>query len=294
MAMKRIDYVPMAGRPALTLPGKARVAAFCVVNVEEWSLDAPIPRPVITPPAGGPGPVPDIPNWAWHEYGMRVGFWRIKTVLDRHGVKATVALNGSVCRSYPQIIEASLAAGWELMGHGLVQTPLNRVEDERATIRETIRLIRETSGKAPRGWLGPGLIETWETPDLLAEEGIEYCCDWALDDQPQELRVKGGRRLVAIPYTLEVNDSPLFMIQHHPPQEFLRRATEQFDTLYAEGRESARVMAIALHPYLMGVPHRIRYLEAALQHIRRHQDVLFWTGSEILDWYLAGAGQGSA
>jgi len=287
---KRIEYVPMAGRPALTLPGNARVAVFCVVNVEEWELEAPIPRPVLTPPAGGPGPVPDVPNWAWHEYGMRVGFWRIKAVLDRHGVKATVALNGSVCRSYPQIVEAALAEGWELMGHGLVQTPLNRVEDERATIRETIRMIREASGKPPRGWLGPGLVETWETPDLLAEEGIEYCCDWVLDDQPQELRVAGGRRLVAIPYTLEVNDSPLFMIQHQPPQEFLRRATEQFDTLYAEGRESARVMAIALHPYLMGVPHRVRYLEAALQHIRRHQDVLFWTGSEILDWYLAGAG----
>jgi len=289
--MKRIEYVPMAGRPALTLPGKARVAVFCVVNVEEWPLDAPIPRPVITPPAGGPGPVPDVPNWAWHEYGMRVGFWRIKAVLERHGVKTTVALNASVCRSYPPIVEASLAAGWELMGHGVVQTPLNRVEDERATIRETIRLIREASGKPPRGWLGPGLIETWETPDLLAEEGIEYCCDWALDDQPQELLVTGGRRLVAIPYTLEVNDSPLFMIQHHPPQEFLRRATEQFDTLYAEGEGSGRVMAIALHPYLMGVPHRIRYLEAALGHIRRHPGVLFWTGSEILDWYLAGAGR---
>lgn len=287
---KRIEYLPLPGRPALTLPGKARVAVFCVVNVEEWPLDAPIPRPVITPPAGGPGPVPDVPNWAWHEYGMRVGFWRIKAVLDRHGVRATVALNGSVCRSYPSIIEASLAAGWELMGHGVVQTPLHRVEDEQATIRETIRLLREASGKPPRGWLGPGLVETWATPDLLAEEGIEYCCDWALDDQPQELRVAGGRRLVAVPYTLEVNDSPLFMIQHQPPQEFLRRATEQFDTLYAEGRESARVMAIALHPYLMGVPHRIRYLEAALQHIRRHQGVLFWTGSEILDWYLAGAG----
>lgn len=291
MTQNRCDYLPMPGRPPLRLPGGARVVVFSMVAVEEWELAAPIPRPVLTPPAGGPGPVPDIPNWSWHEYGMRVGFWRIKDVLDRHGVPATVALNASVCRSYPQIVQASLAAGWELMGHGLVQKPLTRVEDERSTIRETIRIIREASGKAPRGWVGPGLIETWETPDLLAEEGIEYCCDWVLDDQPQELRVRSGR-LVVIPYTLDVNDSPLFMVQHQPPQEFLRRATEQFDTLYAEGQESARVMAIGLHPYLTGVPHRIRYLDLALQHIRRHSDVLFWTGAEILDWYLAHSASG--
>lgn len=291
MTLKRCAYLPMPGRPALRLPGGARLAVFCLIAVEEWELEAPIPRPVLTPPGGGAGPVPDIPNWSWHEYGMRAGFWRIKASLDRHGVRGTVALNAAVCRSYPQIVEASLAAGWELMGHGLTQKALNRVEDERATIRETLRLIREASGKSPRGWVGPGLVETWETADLLAEEGIEYCCDWVLDDQPQEIQVRGGRRLVAIPYTLEVNDSPLFMVQHQPPQEFLRRATEQFDTLYAEGQESARVMAIGLHPYLMGVPHRIRYLDLALEHIRRHPDVLFWTGAEILDWYLAGAGR---
>lgn len=291
MTLERCDYLPLPGRPALRLPGGARVAVFCMVALEEWELEAPIPRPALTPPGGGPGPVPDIPNWAWHEYGMRAGFWRIKAVLDRHGIRATAALNAAVCRSYPQIVQAALASGWELMGHGLTQKPLNRVEDERATIGETIRLIREASGKQPRGWIGPGLVETWETPDLLAEEGIEYCCDWVLDDQPQELRVRGGRRLVAIPYTLEVNDSPLFMIQHQPPQEFLRRATEQFDILYAEGEESARIMPIGLHPYLMGVPHRIRYLDLALQHIRRHPDVLFWTGAEILDWYLGSAGR---
>lgn len=288
MTPKRSPYVPMPGRPVLRLPGGARLVVFCLVAVEEWEIEAPIPRPVLTPPGGDPGPVPDIPNWSWHEYGMRVGFWRIKDVLDRHGVRVTVALNAQVCRSYPQIVQASLAAGWELMGHGLTQKALNRVEDERATIRETVRLIREATGKAPRGWVGPGLVETWETADLLAEEGIEYCCDWVLDDQPTEIQVRGGRRLVAIPYTLELNDSPLFMIQHQPPQEFLRSATEQFNTLYAEGHESARVMALGLHPYLMGVPHRIRYLDLALQHFQRHSDVLFWTGAEILDWYLAG------
>jgi peptidoglycan/xylan/chitin deacetylase (PgdA/CDA1 family) len=258
---------------------------FVVVNVEEWALDAPIPRPVIPPPAGGPPPVPDVPNWAWHEYGMRVGFWRLKEVLDRHRVTATMALNASVALTYPPIVAAARGAGWEIMGHNFIQRALNREPDERAAIRRTIETIRDATGRAPRGWLGPGLVETWDTPDLLAEAGFEYVCDWTLDDQPADLDVKRGR-LVAVPYTLELNDSPLFAVQHAPGEEFLRRVTAQFDRLYAEGEANARIMPIALHPYLMGVPHRIGLLDAALAHIERHDRVVFWTGEQILDWYV--------
>ncbi len=275
----------MTRRP-LALPGGARVAVFVVVNVEQWALDAPIPRPVLPPPAGGPSPVPDVPNWSWHEYGMRVGFWRLKSVLDRYGVTATLALNALVARTYPPIVEAAVASGWELMGHGLVQRALNREPDERAAIRATIETIRAATGRAPRGWLGPGLVETWETPDLLAEEGIEYVCDWVVDDQPAEVAVARGR-LVAVPYTLELNDSPLFAVQHAPGEEFVRRATAQFATLHAEGRTNARIMPIALHPYLMGVPHRIGLLDRVLEAIRLHEGVVFWTGAQILDWYQA-------
>ena len=227
-----------------------------------------------------------MPNWAWHEYGMRVGFWRIKDVLDRHGVRATMALNASVTRSYPPIVEAARAAGWEIMGHGVIQRALSREPDERATIRQTVTMIREATGRAPRGWLGPGLVETWQTPDLLVEEGIDYVCDWVLDDQPTDLAVARGR-LTTVPYTVELNDSPLFAVQHAPGEEFVRRATAQFDTLHAEGATNSRIMPIALHPYLMGVPHRIGLLDRALAHIRRHDGVLFWTGEQILDWYRA-------
>jgi peptidoglycan/xylan/chitin deacetylase (PgdA/CDA1 family) len=258
--------------------------------VEEWAFDAPIPRPMVPPPAGGPGPVPDVPNWAWHEYGMRVGFWRLKACLERHaGPAVTVALNAHVCRSYPAIVKAGMDAGWEIMGHGVVQRPLTREPDEAAAIRQTIALIREATGRAPRGWLGPGLAETPATPDLLAEAGIEYCCDWLLDDQPTEIRVRKGR-LVSVPYTLELNDVPLFVLQHQPPQELVRRLRDTLEVLYAEGAEAPRVMPIALHPYLMGVAHRLGALDQALAHLRAHPGVVFWRGGEILDWYLDQAG----
>jgi peptidoglycan/xylan/chitin deacetylase (PgdA/CDA1 family) len=281
----RVPYHPITERPPMLLPGGARVAVFIVVNVEEWPLDQPIPRPVMPPPGGGPGPVPDVPNWSWHEYGMRVGFWRIKELLDGHGIRATLALNASVTISYPQIVRASREAGWEIMGHGFVQRALNQEANERGVIRKTIQVIRDATGRAPRGWLGPGLAETAHTADILAEAGIEYVCDWVVDDQPQAMRVRAGR-MVAVPYTLELNDSPLFAVQHAPGEEFVRRGTAQFDTLYAEGATNARVMPIALHPYLIGVPHRIGLLRQVLAYIRGHADVLFWTGEQILEWYL--------
>ena len=280
----RITYDPIAARRPLALPGGARVAVFVVVNVEEWPLEEPIPRPIIPPPAGGPPPVPDVPNWSWHEYGMRVGFWRIKALLDRHGVRATVALNASVARTYPPIVGATMASGWEIMGHGFTQRALSRELDERSVIRQTIEAIREATGRTPRGWLGPGLVETRETPDLLAEEGIEYVCDWCNDDLPYEMKVKQGR-LVSIPYTLELNDIPIYAVQHHRSPEIFERARDQFDTLYAESKENARVMAISTHPYITGVPHRIKYFDKIFDYIKQHEGVWFCTGSQILDWY---------
>jgi peptidoglycan/xylan/chitin deacetylase (PgdA/CDA1 family) len=286
-APERVPYRSIVDRPALAPPDGARVLVFCVVNVEEWLFDAPIPRPAVPPPAGGPGPVPDVPNWAWHEYGMRVGFWRLLSCLRRHaGSGVTVALNAHVCRAYPSIVQAAVDAGWEIMGHGVVQRPMTREPDEAAAIRETVALIRDATGRAPRGWLGPGLAETPDTPDRLVEAGIEYCCDWLLDDQPTDIRVRAGR-LVSVPYTVELNDVPLFVLQHHAPDELVRRVRDTVEVLRAEGETSPRVMAIGLHPYLMGVPHRIGYLDRALAHLAAQPGVVFWRGGQILDWYLA-------
>jgi peptidoglycan/xylan/chitin deacetylase (PgdA/CDA1 family) len=254
-----------------------------VVNVEHWNIERPMPRSVLPPPHGVTV-VPDIPNWSWHEYGLRIGFWRIKQLLDQHKIRATLALNASVCAEYPQIIAGAQASGWEFMGHGFTQIAAQSIENEIGMINETLSTIQSITGRAPRGWLGPGLQETWETPDLLSQCGVEYVCDFVADDQPFELSTFSSP-LLALPYTLEINDSPLFMVQYHQAEEFFNRARDQFDRLYQEGAESARIMTIALHPHLMGVPHRIKYLEMVYEYINSHDKVLHWTGSEILDWY---------
>ena len=279
----RLPYVPIHKRPPLRLPGDARVAVWTIVNVENWSPTGAMPRAVLPPPMGQPL-LPDVPNWAWHEYGMRVGFWRFLDVLGSRKLKATFAVNGTACSLYREACEAARDAGWDFMGHGFVQKPMHRVEDQRAAIADTIAAIKDFTGKPPRGWESPGLTETDETLDLLAEAGIEYVADWVLDEQPVSLKTRVGE-IVSVPYTVEVNDVVISAVQQHRSDEILRRGRDQFDRLYLEGAKAPRVMAISIHPYLTGVPHRIKYLEMLYDHILGHTGVVMWTGAEILDWY---------
>ena len=285
LPQERIAYSPINARPRLELPGGARLAVWVIVNVEEWNPRETMPRTVLTPPAGG-SPMPDIPNWAWHEYGNRVGFWRFVEVLDYFKIRAALAINGSAIQAYEPIARAALERGWEFIGHGFGQKNMQKVPDEREDIAKTTAIIHQFTKQKPRGWLGPGLTETWETPDVLAEEGYDYVCDWVLDDQPVVLKTRGGT-IVNVPYTQECNDVAMMLIQHHTAAEYRNRAVDQFEQLYADARESARIMALVVHPYIMGVPHRLRYFREVLEHIRTRSDVLFWTGEQILDWYLS-------
>ena len=279
----RIPYQSIHKRPALKLPNDARVAVWTIVNVENWNPRAPMPRTVIPPPMGQPL-LPDVPNWAWHEYGMRVGFWRFVDALGSRNLKATFAINGSVCRMYEEACAAARDAGWDFMGHGFEQRPMHKVDDQRKAIVDTINAIKDFTGKPPRGWESPGMTETDETIDILAEEGIEYVADWVLDEQPFPIKTRTGN-IVSVPYTVEVNDVVISAVQQHPSDEILRRGRDHFDRLYLDGAKSPRVMAISIHPYLTGAPHRIKYLEALYDYILGHEGVVMWTGAEILDWY---------
>ena len=260
------------------------MAVWVIVNIEEWNPLEAMPRTVLTPPAGG-SPMPDIPNWAWHEYGNRVGFWRLLDVFDELNIPAVLAINGSAIRSYEPISRAALDRGWEFMGHGFSQKNMQKVENEREDIVKTREAIRAFAGRPPRGWLGPGLTETWETPDLLVEEGFDYVADWVLDDQPVRLKTR-SKPIVNVPYTQECNDVAMMLIQHHAAAEYRNRAIDQFDQIYRDSSHSARIMALVVHPYIMGVPHRLRYFREALEHMRGRSDVLFWTGERIHDWYV--------
>ncbi|OVZ61010.1 polysaccharide deacetylase [Pigmentiphaga sp. NML080357] len=288
--LARAPYQSIVRRPRLTLPGDARVVLWNIVNVEVWEPTAAMPRAVLSPPMGAPM-LPDVPNWAWHEYGMRVGFWRILDALRARSMPASFALNGAAIPRYEEVCTAARDAGWEFMGHGLVQRPMHKVEDQRAAIRETIDEIQRFTGKAPRGWESPGLTETDDTVDYLAECGIEYVADWVLDDQPVRLRSSKGP-MTSIPYTVELNDVVISAVQQHPSDEMLRRGKAHFDRLYQDSADTPRIMAISVHPYLSGVPHRIGYLEQLYDHVLSHEGVLVWTGEQILDWFNAQQPEG--
>lgn len=285
----RLAYRAAIDRPRIRLPEGKHVAVWPVVNVEHWLIDNPMPRQILVAPTGAPL-LPDIANWGWHEYGMRVGFWRFLDMFEKRGIRPTLSINGSVCEAYPRIAHAAHAAGWEFMGHGFHQVPTHRIEDEPAMIGRTVETIRRFTGASPRGWLGPGLTETLDTPDHLKAAGIAYVGDWVVDDRPCRLATAHGP-LVTLPYSVELNDVPLLAIQHHRADEFVERALAQAERLASEAAgegplSGAKVMGFAIHPYITGVPHRIAMLERLLDALLARPDVLFWQGGDILDWYL--------
>jgi allantoinase len=281
----RAPYSAIVDRPPLRLPGGARVVVWTIVNLEVWDIARPMARQVLPPPTGQ-SLLPDVPNWSWHEYGMRVGVWRFFKLYERLGIRPTLSINARVCLDYERVAAQARDAGWEFMGHGYEQMPIHKVEDQRDMVHRSLDLLERFCGKRPVGWLGPGLTQTPETPEILAEAGVRYIGDWLWDDEPAEIATANGP-LVTLPYTAELNDIPAMIVQHHESPYWLTRCRDAFDRLYAEGEERAKVMAIAIHPYLSGQPHRIRYLEEVYNHINRHPGVLHWNGAEILDWYRA-------
>jgi len=230
--------------------------------------------------------LPDVPNWGWHEYGMRVGFWRIKRMLDALKITPTVTLNARVCETYPAVVRACIEAGWELNAHGYDQVPMHKLEDQKAVIDKSVAIIAKFWGRSPRGWFGPGLTQTFDTLDYLSAAGIEYIGDWVLDDEPVTLKTTHGS-VVALPYNFELHDIVMMALQHHPSEMMYRRALDHFTCLYEESAERAKIMAIACHPYLSGVPHRIGHVQRTFEEILSRDGVVAWDGSKILDWYLA-------
>ncbi len=284
---ERCEFSAIVDRPPLRLPGGARLVLWSIVNYEVWDIGRPMARQVLPAPTGAPL-LPDVPNWSWHEYGMRVGAWRFFDLFGRLGIRPTLATNARVCEDYPRVAEQAQRQGWEFMGHAYDQAPIHKSEDQAGMINRSLEIIERFTGTRPVGWLGPGLTQTYETPELLVQAGIKYIGDWVYDDEPTVIRTAHGP-LVTLPYTVELNDIPMMIVQHHESDYLLKRAIDQFDRLYQEGKDRAKIMALAIHPYISGQPHRIKYLEAIYDYVNRFEGVLHWNGVEILDWYRSVA-----
>ncbi|MEA2248250.1 MAG: allantoinase [Solirubrobacteraceae bacterium] len=278
------SYSPIVDRPKIEWPDGKRLAFWIGLNIEHYEVD----KPSTSLFPGTVGLVPDPLNYGWRDYGPRVGVWRMMEALDRLGMPASVMLNSDVCRSYPRIVEEGVKRGWAWIAHGknnsIFQSGMTP-DDERAYLADVVGTIETATGTRPKGWLGPALTETMQTPEILAELGLTYVCDWCCDDQPFSLDVQSGPML-SLPYSIEVNDIPLFVGKSLSGEDFYRIVVDQFEVLYAEAESSGRVMSLGLHPFVVGLPFRHPYLVRALEYILGHDGVWATTSDEIADWYL--------
>ena len=281
---ERLAFSAIVDRKPLPLPNGAKLIVWPVVNIEEWDISRPMPR-TVSPPPGGVAQVPDLPNWTWHEYGMRVGFWRILKAFEDLGIKPTMSINAKVCETRPRVAQAALDAGWEFMAHCYEQMAIQKVVDQKAMIEQSIEVLTRFTGKKPEGWLGPGRGQTFITLDLIKEAGFKWFGDWVLDEVPQYVKTAHGT-LVSIPYSIELNDIGIMISANQTSDAMLKRTKDSFDCLCEEAQEQgARILTFGIHPYISGVPHRIKYLREMLQYLSSHEGVVFWNGSQIYDWF---------
>ncbi|AMS45274.1 polysaccharide deacetylase (plasmid) [Aminobacter sp. Y103A] len=276
------NYSPILDRPPFKLPNNARVAFYVGVNIEHYEIDKPSMS--ITPATAHL--VPDALNYGWRDYGPRVGVWRMIEALDKVKMRASVLLNSDACERYPQIIKAGLERDWTWIAHGknnsILQTGMT-ADEERSYLEDVVSTITKATGKAVKGWMGPALSETFETASIIRDLGLSYVLDWCADDQPFLLNVDG---VVSVPYSVEINDGIMFVGKALPGEQFYQMVVDQFDQLYKEGKDSARVMALCLHPFIINQPFRQKYLEKALEYIAGHDGVWLTTSDDIAEHYI--------
>lgn len=274
----RADYLPIIDRPIIRWPNNARVAFWVAPNIE-WHEYTPLTAPT----------QPDVPRYSYRDYGNRVGFWRMLEVTDKHDIRCCVCLNAGMLDHCPEIRDAMVERNWDYMAHGLYNTrpitPLT-IDQERAYWQDVVATVKRHTGKQLKGRLGAGGGNTLNTPDLMAEAGLLYHCDWVMDDQPYPLKVKNGARFIHVPYSFQINDASV-PGQGRDAAYYCQMIKDQFDVLYQEGATNGTVMCLVLHPYWIGRPHRARYLDEALAYIKSHDAVWFTTADDIADYYLA-------
>ena len=284
----RVTYSPIIDRPAIKWPNGARVALWVAPNVEFYEYTPEYDGIRETWPRVRNQLYPDAREYSFRDYGNRVGFWRMLEVMDKNNIRCCVSLNLAVIEHFPEIRDAMVERNWDYMSHGIYNTRfVYRLDEwqERRWLQDNIETLKRHTGKQLKGMLGPAISGNPATPDLMAEVGLIYHTDWLHDDQPVPIKVKSGK-LVSVPYSIELNDVSIFG-QHYEGEYYVQICKDQFDLLYKEGAESGRVMCIPLHPFLIGQPHRAKYLDEVLQYIMSHDGVWQTTADEIAEYYIA-------
>ncbi|MCD0504266.1 polysaccharide deacetylase family protein [Bordetella petrii] len=269
-AHDRFDYSAIHRRPDYSWPQGARLAVYLGFNIEHFAFGDGLGARL-----GASFGEPDVLNYSWREYGNRVGAWRCLELFDALGLPAGVIANTAILDHCPELIEACLARGDELIAHGhtnAVHQGAYPEAAERALLEYCARRFEQAAGTRPTGWLSPWIAESRLTPDLLSETGYRYTLNWCHDDQPTLLRTRSGARLWSVPYPQEVNDIPMIVARQMDAKDFAQLIIDNFDEMLDQARRQPLVMGIALHPYLVGQPYRLRHLRRALAHIALHRD----------------------
>ena len=279
----RYDYSAITDRPDFDWPGRKRLAVYLGLNLEHFAFGQGLGAEL----APG-GPQPDVLNYAWRDYGNRVGAWRMLEMLDARGLPASVLTNSVMYDYAPDLMQAFSARGDEIVGHGRTNSERQSVlspEDEEALIVEATEVLTRAEGKAPKGWLSPWIAESRVTPDLLKKAGYGYTLNWCMDDQPIWMRTEHGP-LLSIPYPQEANDIPSIVARKDGAGVFADIIIDNFDEMLQQSKDQPLVMGIALHPYLVGQPYRLRHLRRALQHVAAHlDDIWVTTAGSIFEFY---------
>ena len=285
----RVPFELASSRKKLSPPNDKPLIVHVVMNIEYWPFDKNMPRGILPPPHGKVSDPPDLPNYSWVEYGMRVGLPRLIKLLRENDIPVSAFINAQVAEIYPSAFKEVCDLNWELVGHGWLQESLRVVDNEELVIKKSLKLLRELSGQPVRSWFGPGGGETENTPELLKDNGIEFLHDWLIDELPCWMRTKSGP-LLAMPYTFELNDVPIWTVQNNSCDEMYKRVNATLEVFDEEKLSNTKIITLALHPHIVGVPQNFHYFKKTIQKLKKRDDVTFMTSSQIGDWFIKEEG----
>ena len=281
----RVPHELSSNRKKLSPPDGKSLIVHTVMNIEYWPFDKNMPRGILPPPHGKSPDPPDLPNYSWVEYGMRVGLPRLFKLFAENNIPVSAFINAQVADIYPKAFDEVCKLNWELVGHGWFQESLRVAKDEEHVIKKSLDLLRKLSGQPVRSWFGPAGGETEKTPELLKKNGIEFLHDWLIDELPCWMRTKLGP-IVAMPYTFELNDVPIWTVQNNSCDEMKKRVDATLNIFDEEKLYNTKIITLALHPHIVGVPQNFYYLKKIIEDLKKRDDVIFMTSSQIGDWFV--------